>query len=215
MSRRDLICLANSVKLGEYCFAGVDLDTGEWIRPVGTGQHGSVTLADQRLANGSIANLLDIVSVPLDGPVPIPGQPENWALGKGRWRPAGCLGRSQAQSLLKRMATDDPLFGTTSKSVSTDDVSNGGVTSSLAVVAPSPVCWRYEGGVKLYAEFVHCDTPLSLKVTDPAFTDLFSGDQPDMYSFDDDDEVTTYLVVSLPEEWKGAHWKLVAGVVRL
>ncbi len=61
-----LVCLANSIKLGEYCFAGVDPETYESIRPIGSGPHGAVTCYEQEFADGRIATLLDVVSVPLD-----------------------------------------------------------------------------------------------------------------------------------------------------
>ncbi|MFP5272720.1 dual OB domain-containing protein [Coleofasciculus sp.] len=31
---KKIICLANSRKLDERCIAGIDLNTGKWVRPV-------------------------------------------------------------------------------------------------------------------------------------------------------------------------------------
>jgi hypothetical protein len=214
-NRRDLICLANSIKLGNRCFAGIDVETDEWVRPIGSGDHGAVTYSDQRLEDGALAKLLDIVSVPLGEPRPIPGQPENWRVGRGPWRRVGSINQGEARQLLDRLATVEPLFGTRFKAVPTAFVSSGRVTASLAIVRPKTVSWRYEGVNRLYAEFEHAGEELSLKVTDPTFTELFRGDTPDTYGFEDDGEVTTYLTVSLPEAWNGAHWKLVAAVMRL
>jgi hypothetical protein len=33
-SLKRIVCLANSEKLQERCIAGIDLDTGKWVRPV-------------------------------------------------------------------------------------------------------------------------------------------------------------------------------------
>jgi len=32
-----MVCLANSRKNGKRCIAGIDLDTGNWVRPVKKG----------------------------------------------------------------------------------------------------------------------------------------------------------------------------------
>ena len=33
-SVKRIICLANSWKIQERCIAGIDIDTGKWVRPV-------------------------------------------------------------------------------------------------------------------------------------------------------------------------------------
>jgi hypothetical protein len=215
MKRRDIICLANSAKLSGYCFAGIDIESREWIRPTGAGEHGAVNFDEQFMDNGRIPRLLDVVSVPLALHEPIPGQPENWRAANKPWRYVSTLSADEARSLLGALATTEPMFGSRVKKVEASAVASGLVTSSLAIASPASVDWRYEGPRKLYAEFEHAGTSLSLKVTDPEFIKKFKGDEPDTYTFDNDDRVTTYLTVSLPEEWKGAHWKLVAGVIRL
>lgn len=215
MTRRTLVCLANSIKLGDLCFAGVDLGTGEWIRPIGSGLRGAVTRREQQFADGNIADFLDVVSIPLDRHRPVPGQPENWHLARGGWEFEGRLSTEQASELLESLVCDGPIFGVSGKRVSVATVQRGLITSSLAIVRPREVSWRWEGAGKLYAEFEHAGHHQSLKITDPMFIREFADDRPDLYYFDDDDEVTTYLTVSLPEEWEGAHWKLIAGVIRL
>jgi putative nucleic acid modification protein with dual OB domain len=215
VQRRELVCLANSIKLGEFCFAGVDVATSEWIRLIGSGQHGAVTRVEQKLEDGRIASLLDIVSVPLAYPEPVPGQPENWILGDGAWEYAGKLAGDEAADLLASLVCEGPIFGVPGKRVPIAAVEDGLITSSLTIACPWAVSWRWEGAEKLYAEFEHSGRNQSLKVTDPKFIAEFADDEPDQYDFDDEEERTTYLTVSLPDEWRGAHWKLVAGVIRI
>jgi hypothetical protein len=215
MTARELVCLANSAKLSGYCFAGIDLATGEWIRPIGSGEHGAITRREQIMDNGRTPQLLDVVSVRLTTRDPIPGQPENWRMASEPWRYVSTLGNGEARSLLTNLTTTEPIFGSPGKRVEPTAVAAGLVTSSLAIAAPATVTWRYDGPRNLYAEFHHAGTSLSLKVTDPEFARAFRGDEPGTYTFENDDRMTTYLTVSLPEEWKGAHWKLVAGVIRL
>jgi hypothetical protein len=64
-----IICLANSKKHGERCIAGIDIDTGRWIRPIYTNstnpKDGRIP-RKIRLINGEEAKLLDVIDIPLD-----------------------------------------------------------------------------------------------------------------------------------------------------
>jgi hypothetical protein len=59
----ELICLANSVKLGGRCVAGITRSTGDWIRPISTFSDGSLTSRNYVLNNGKPAALLDVVKI--------------------------------------------------------------------------------------------------------------------------------------------------------
>lgn len=59
-----IICLANSKKFGERCIAGIDIPTGQWIRPVYNNEDGSVPRTT-RLVDGKEPELLDIIDIPL------------------------------------------------------------------------------------------------------------------------------------------------------
>ena len=86
---RKLIILANSRKKGNRCIAGIDADTGEWVRPCfGTGEQGVPRRV--RLVGGMEPRLLDIVAVPLanDGPHR-DIQPENRQIAPGPWERVG------------------------------------------------------------------------------------------------------------------------------
>lgn len=37
-----IVCLANSFKKGGRCVAGIDLETGRWMRPIGRGDEGAI-----------------------------------------------------------------------------------------------------------------------------------------------------------------------------
>ena len=56
----DLLCLANSRKDGGRCIAGVRLDDGGWLRPVGSGAHGALVPRDYLLPVGGEPRVLDI-----------------------------------------------------------------------------------------------------------------------------------------------------------
>ncbi|MCJ7778229.1 MAG: hypothetical protein MUP16_07945 [Sedimentisphaerales bacterium] len=59
-----IICLANSYKHGGRCIAGIDQDTGKWIRPVPDSKGGAVTSA-MRLIDGKEPQILEIIEIPI------------------------------------------------------------------------------------------------------------------------------------------------------
>src|SRR4051812_13996689 len=103
--RREIVCLANSKKHGDYCFAGIDVKTRQWVRPTGRGEHGAVRRDEQRLEDRKLAAPLDVVRIPLGRPAEAPGQPENRRLVPGKWTRAGRLSAAEARKLLDSLTT--------------------------------------------------------------------------------------------------------------
>jgi hypothetical protein len=209
--RRILVCLANSRKgEGGLCFAGVDPETHNWLRPIGSGWLGAVQQSEQILADGSIAGLLDVVAVPLLGPTPEVGQPENWELASGQWERVGTLGRDEARELLERLATDEPVFGNRGKAVHVDAIPD--LEESLAVIAPDHVTWRVDASSHVRAFFEHAGRELELAVTDPAVEQVFADVPPGDHNWREDEDC--FLVLSITAEaHNDFHTKLVAGVI--
>ena len=80
---KEVLCLANSRKLGGSCIAGLELAAGAerpWIRPVSSRPHEEVSLVEQRYSDGRVPRVLDIIATPLIGPKPHGYQRENWLL---------------------------------------------------------------------------------------------------------------------------------------
>ena len=84
-----LVCLANSWKHGDRCIAGIDLKTGQWIRPVSNLVDGRIP-TQIRLIDGKEPALLDILDIPLEKNGPDFGFAiENRTLASGVWQKAG------------------------------------------------------------------------------------------------------------------------------
>lgn len=217
MPQKTVVCLANSKKLGARCFAGVEQDSQTWIRPIGSGSHGAITFDEQTLDDGSRPELLDLIEMQLSGPVPQPGQPENWGLAPVQWRRVGQVSDHEASELLMGLSTETPVFGTNERSVSVAEVAAGSVTSSLAVVRPQDLNWEkrrgFTGGTQIRGQFVHAGQWHDLPLTDPAFLAQFVNYEIGDYAHSVAEEV--FLVISLGEPMNEEHWKLIAAVVGL
>ena len=109
MAPTEILCLANSKKLGGRCLAGLswpDLQT--WIRPVErTREHGEVP-SDRAQVNSPEGRRwirpLDVISVDLIEPVRTSAQPENWILGSSPITLVRTLDIAEVASRLRSVA---------------------------------------------------------------------------------------------------------------
>lgn len=81
-----IICLANALKYGDRCIAGIDPTTGRWIRPVSDLADGRIT-RDMRLIDGQEPAILDLLEIPLGEPNAT--ELENRSLLPGVWKRVG------------------------------------------------------------------------------------------------------------------------------
>jgi hypothetical protein len=81
-----IICLANSWKHNGRCIAGIDVNTGKWVRPVSHHPHGEIYEAMWQ-SLGKEPALLDILEIPLEDRGNYFGFAcENRYVSKGQWR---------------------------------------------------------------------------------------------------------------------------------
>lgn len=80
--QKDIVILTASDKNGAYCVAGIDIDTGSWIRIVSQDEEtdGALTLEDLTYKNGERCKVLDCVTVPIIKRCGNEIQPENHLL---------------------------------------------------------------------------------------------------------------------------------------
>ena len=76
---KDIIILTKSKKDNGYCVAGIESETGKWIRLVSPNKllNGSLTDFDMQMTNGEICEPLDFVRVEISQAVPSGCQTEN------------------------------------------------------------------------------------------------------------------------------------------
>ncbi len=85
MTMMRIVVLANSWKHNDWCLAGIDLETGKWVRPVTGMDDGRVPEKSIKLG-GYFPALLDVIDIPIDSTGPDFGfESENRTILPGRW----------------------------------------------------------------------------------------------------------------------------------
>lgn len=211
---KTLIILANSVRPGGRCVAGICTKTGKWIRPVSRDPDRAVPEVPsiRRIA------LLDVVRVPLAGDRPDPPdrfQSENWFVDRWDWEVIGRCSPKDAIALCERPGL---LFFT----------NNDRVAPSYLEHLP-PAQWKSLVLIQREVGFVRDawkrkqwrarfrdgrGNVLCLKVTDPAITEKLNNNETV--------SGTCLLTISLTAPWAPSDgclpercYKLVAGVIEL
>ena len=237
MTRRSVICLANSNKPGGRCFAGrlikeVDgePDINDWVRPIGSAESGAIDWTNDVEFEGKVDDrasgpkLLDVLSVDWADKKYMKVQPthqteENWPFKKSEpWRYDRPFQRSETN--LERLVDMDAGKGLWSQRVEPtkfhDRVPEENLTStdgSLRFIRVEGVLIEKSvndgGKSSTRAKFKYSGTEYSLSVTDP---DHRSKDWPASSTRQLD---RCYLTISLGDLFHGFAFKLVAGIIEL
>src|SRR3989304_6086843 len=108
-----MICLANSRRDGGRCVAGIDVDSGRWIRPIPP--KGGAIPEEKTFLNGKLIAPLDVIELQLDEPnYATRFQCENRHLQNWNWRMAG---KVNAPDIFKYCIKDGRVLYSTSKIV--------------------------------------------------------------------------------------------------
>jgi hypothetical protein len=113
MITKMMVVLAISKKPGGRCLAGKEVfwrgaawEIGPWIRPVTTESSGAVPESQMAFAMGRLPRLLEIIEIPLEKPVPMRDQPENWLITMPMqaisWKSRGFFAWHEVQRLLDK-----------------------------------------------------------------------------------------------------------------
>ena len=137
MEIRKLIILAESAKFNNFCVAGVDIETGKWIRPISEKPEleDAVPLDDLKYPDGSRVELLDIAEIKFsDRAADNPIQPENFFYNaKYYWQK---VGRMTLQEVIDLRGFDmrDKIFYNNERSIFGADVEKIPAKESLLLL---------------------------------------------------------------------------------
>lgn len=218
---KTILCLAASRKHRGYCFAGKDIKTSEWIRPVSRRTDEEISNDECITSTGAKARLLDILEIPLLGAKSRGYQTENHLIDPSKqWKKKAEGTWQQVEDVLDDL--DGPLWLNESESwgYSNNRVSEsaiGGLDHSLVLVRPERLRINIgrKGGsyrdadirlVKAY--FSHAGVNYTLAVTDPVIEGRFRAGP------DRTEDITGAVVcISLGEIHRGHAYKLVAAII--
>lgn len=225
MYERTIICLANSRKPPSgRCIAGKELGgarIGQWLRPVSSRLSREVSEEERRYETGEKAQLLDIVTVPLNSHSPLGHQAENHILADDYyWIKKGMATLDQVNALIDPYDTNFWVQAESTYHGLNDKVSEqvaAGIVSSLKLIAATNLQIRvlieegFEGRQsrrRVRAQFGYYNQTYRLSVTDPEIEDHYLRQAEGVYPIGN-----ATLCISLAEPWNGYAFRVVASVI--
>jgi hypothetical protein len=230
------LCLAVARRAGGNCIAGIDVDSGRWIRPVNPKTHGAYAdhetiVVDAITQEQRMLEPLDLLQIHLEKFAGNNVQPENWEMSPAPYdSPFNVIRRfvhpQDADLLLRSLQLSGPLLHTRGDKIPADDPSlKRGLSRSLSLIRPDQLHWKvaphptYPNRLRIQADFRFAGDPYCLVVTDPLWESqckrLGSGRHPHS-AIAGPASSSVLLAISLAETpLNGYHYKLAAGVVAL
>jgi hypothetical protein len=222
MAKVEIICLANSKKLGGRCIAGIRTDGKGWIRPIGRNDHQGVLFPDDyTLIDGSEPKKLSVIEIGISTSKPKPYQPENWLIEPTPWRLVShTLNHSHLRLIKNAFFQGDSLFGTTFDRIPYIQLEQYPAKSSLEIIQPVGVKWcitnSYSGNRQIRVIFYLHNIKYDLVVTDPDWLEKLAEFDLGYYTSEEIElpqEVKFLFTISLGVPYNGDCYKLVAAVM--
>ena len=160
------LCLANSRKPPARCVAGLDLQSGKWVRPVSKENSGGLAVHETNInLNGGFRGIQPLDVVEFDRILPDPGigQPENIERGKEEWIYRRPFFTSELESLY-----EESPFLMQDNSDRIPEAASAQVTSSLCLISVRDPEFRLNplNHNQLRAHFQFRDMEFNYAVTD-------------------------------------------------
>jgi hypothetical protein len=217
MASTEILCLANSKKLGGRCLAGLswpDLQT--WIRPVERArEHGEVP-SDRAQVNSPEGRRrirpLDVINVDLIEPDPTPAQPENWILGSNPITLVRTPDIAEVANRLRSAAdTSSSVFDLGDSRSVPESVASLGLPKSIDLHEVQALSFQKDDWDKWRTEFQYGNRPYRyFPVSDlDVLERLERADHRRVIC-----DGRWFLTISLGEPWRGFHWLTVAAAIR-
>jgi len=217
---KGIICLAASRKRNQYCFAGKEVSTGMWVRPVTNHGEHEVSAAEGTVSGGGLAKVGDILDIAFTRHEPFHFQHENYLIQTGdRWRKTGTASYATMESLLDHPGTlwenDGQSWGYENNRVT--EAHANAQNCSLWLIRPSDLTVSVDrkggdyddAGKRLVkGHFTFEEIEYSLQVTDPIIESrmLIGVNRTETIP-------NALLCVSLAGAFKGYAYKLIAAII--
>lgn len=223
MILKKIVCLANSKKHSGRCVAGKDIsdaEFGRWIRPISARPTAEISEDERQYENGDDPKVLDIIRIPVIGPVPHMCQTENYMIDANcYWEKEGELAWRDLKQFLDHPASiwtndDSSYYGVNDRIKVTEARF---LTSSLYLLEPEGLLLEVlvEGAefgkprTRVRADFSYNGVRYRFSLTDPATEKTVRARGAGRYTIRN-----AYLCVSLGEPFQDEYcYKLVAAVI--
>jgi hypothetical protein len=210
-----LLVLANSYKLGNRCVAGIDLDTGKWVRPVSQSPGGAIPehkTAVSRSGRFVPVLPLDVVEFEVGRSRATPHHPEDVEV-KGPFTLVGNMTIADLRAKYPEVVQEEgPIFGNYSDRIPAGVVSSIGGHSSLMLMQVSRFGFdrtlNVNGNPQFRGSWGERPKHVDLVITDPQFVHVRQSLSSGLIE-------KALVTISLGEELNGAHFKLIATVFPL
>jgi hypothetical protein len=214
-----LLCLANSEKHGGRCIAGVDIDTGEWIRPVSDREDGRLIGEQYTTQQGECIKPVEVLKVRVESYESRSHQPENHRLVDDGWEKIHDISYNRiGETLHSALYQKSPLFGNERPVIPVDQFEQLDIDESLALIEPEYV--KFFGDqrslqIKPKVRIRYRGSEYRLSVTDPECRQRI--DRVGEFSHDEyvPEGCRIFLTVSLGTEYKNGYYKVVAGAIKI
>jgi hypothetical protein len=175
---KTMVCLAASRKTGGRCIAGKDLKDGNaWIRPVSNGNEDAIDNIHSKYADGTPAQVLDIIEIQFSAQNPNQHQTENILIADEKWIKKGRLALTELNKLLDNPGSlwfnwNSSYNGKNDRieSVHAKDIHNSLYLISVDCIINVKVEGKDFGNPrkKIRCSFQYAGTDFKLPVTDPS-----------------------------------------------
>ena len=137
--KKTIIIMAKSNKHSNYCVAGIDVDTGAWIRPISNNidLEGAVLLSDATYSSGKEIEIFDIVEIEFIKHSPSIAQCENYLYDSSvKWKKVDECDFEYALGLKGGFDNCAHIFFDNKKSISDETKLNGNSLLLVPIVNP-------------------------------------------------------------------------------
>lgn len=213
---KEVIILTKSHKNGGYCVAGIDIETGDFIRMVSEDTYSEHALFDNHLKyseSDEYVEVMDVVNVKLKGKDNCWYQPENYIIqGNNSFEKIRVASKDEIRKYLMDL---DYIFYNDEKCVSPSLIEEFRDKYSLIIFKVEKLkLWldnRNQG--RILANFIYKDIEYSyINITDHNITQRYINrvaiNSPRPYVI-----CNPILIMSLGTLHQGAHFKLIANVI--
>ena len=199
----DVLILTKSSKHDNYCVAGVDVKTREWVRLVSTcdERDGAVSRYEMTDRNGYEIVPLDVVRVVVNRKCPIGCQSENYELSYGyKWQLIDRISFYDAMQYIS-LYRSKFIFGNSYMYISHEKIEEQKKSLLIAEVKDLRIFKNEQRKQKCVFKYGGY-TYNTVSMTDPEY-----------YRYEDCYIEKAYIVVSLPHnDYNGKHYKFVAKI---